>query len=196
MYVVVSVTPYQQQFILHFGEMGSRWGINRTVGQIYALLFVSEDPLNADQITESLAMSRSNVSMGLKELQSWRLVRPQHQVGDRREYFSAPDDIWEILRTLVHERRKREIDPTLTMLRGALLENPTNAVDTYARDRMDSMLELMELVTGWVDDIQNLDQKTIIALMKLGGGIKKLVIATQRLTTKSDSPEEPQPDGH
>ena len=103
----MNLAPLTQRFVLHFGEMGSRWGINRTVGQIYALLFVSEKPLNADDIAEALAFSRSNVSMGLKELDAWRLVRLQHLPGDRREYFSTPDDVWAIFRTLADERRKR-----------------------------------------------------------------------------------------
>lgn len=181
----MQVTDFQQAFILHFGEMGSRWGINRTVGQIYALLFVSEEPLNAEQITEALAMSRSNVSMGLKELQSWRLVQRTHQPGDRREYFSAPEDIWEILRILVAERRKREIDPTLSMLRQAQLDKPEAAADRYAQARMQEMLDLIELVTGWFDELQQLDQDTVLQLMKLGGGVKKLVAAKQRLGGKS-----------
>ena len=113
----MKLPPLVQTFVLHFGEMGSRWGINRTVGQIYALLFVSPAPLNADQIAEKLDFSRSNVSMGLKELEAWRLVRLQHIPGDRREYFSTPEDVWVILRTLAEERRRREVDPTLTMLR-------------------------------------------------------------------------------
>lgn len=166
---------YQQAFILHFGEMGSRWGINRTIGQIYALLYVHESPLNADDITVALGMSRSNVSMGLKELQSWRLVRLQHLPGDRREYFSTPDDVWEILQILVDERRKREIDPTMTMLRSALLDTDTKAEDNYARQRMQEMLDLMELVTRWLHELSELDRKTVVKLMKLGGGIKKLV---------------------
>jgi len=168
-------TRFQQAFILHFGEMGSRWGINRTVGQIYALLYVSEHPLNADAICEALGGSRSNVSMGLKELQSWRLVRLQHLPGDRREYFSAPDDRWNILQTLVEERRKREIDPTMSMLRGALLDDRAGPRDAYAERRMREMLELMELVTGWLDELSRLDRATVVKLMKLGGSVRKLV---------------------
>ena len=117
----MNTTPLVQSFVAHFGEMGSRWGINRTVGQIYALLFVSEKPLNADEIAESLSFSRSNVSMGLKELASWRLVKLQHYPGDRREYFSTPDDVLAIFKTLAEERKKREVEPTLTMLRGAMM---------------------------------------------------------------------------
>jgi len=138
-----------QAFVLHFGEMGSRWGINRTVGQIYALLYLSKDPLNADQITESLGISRSNTSMGLKELQAWRLVRLQHFPADRREYFSTPEDITEIALTLVEERRKRELDPTMTLLRQTLMEPPIDSAEEHAHDRMQQMCDLMELVSKW-----------------------------------------------
>lgn len=171
----MNVTPLKQRFILHFGEMGSRWGINRTVGQIYALLYVSSNPLHADDIVQALGLSRSNVSMGLKELQSWQLVRSQHLPDDRREYFSAPDDIWEIFRVLVRERRKREIDPTLTMLRGALMEDAAGVEDQHAARRMQEMLELIELTTRWIDDVQDLAPNTVVQLMKLGGGVSKLL---------------------
>ncbi len=183
----MQVSDFQQAFVLHFGEMGSRWGINRTVGQIYALLFISEAPLNADQITEALGMSRSNVSMGLKELQAWQLVRRSHQPGDRREYFSAPEDVWEILQTLVEERRKREIDPTMSMLRDAQLDKVETGADRHAQARMREMLDLMELVTGWFDDLQKLERDTVMQLMKLGSGVKKFVAAKQRITGKSRS---------
>src|SRR5579862_6278803 len=120
----MALSPLVETFVLHFGEMGGRWGVNRTVGQIYALLFLSDKPLNAEQITEALGISRSNTSMGLMELESWRLVRKRHVQGDRRDYFQAPDDIWQILRTLAEERRKREIDPTLSLLRDTLMATP------------------------------------------------------------------------
>ncbi len=113
--------PLIERFVLHFGEMGGRWGINRTVGQIYALLFLSDRPLNAEEITDALGVSRSNVSMGMKELEAWRLVRKRHLAGDRRDHFEAPDDIWQIVRTLAEERRKREVDPTLSLLRDIIL---------------------------------------------------------------------------
>src|SRR4030095_5211234 len=125
--------PLSSQFVAHFGEMGSRWGINRTGGQIYALIFISQRALHRDQIAEALEFSRSNVSMRLKELQSWRLVRLRHLPGDRREYFEAPSDVWEIFRVLVEERRRREIEPTLTMLRSALLETPNSAQERHAQ---------------------------------------------------------------
>jgi DNA-binding transcriptional regulator GbsR (MarR family) len=178
----MTLTPLVQSFVLHFGEMGSRWGINRTVGQIYALLYVSERPLNADEIAEALAFSRSNVSMGLKELDSWRLVRLQHRPGDRREYFSAPDDIWLIFRTLAEERRKREIDPTLSMLRDALMVTPNTATDQHAQARMRAMYELIELVTTWFSDIQRLDETTLRQLMRLGAKAQRVLEIKEKLT--------------
>lgn len=164
-----------QEFVLHFGEMGSRWGINRTVGQIYALLFISPHPLKADDMAELLGFSRSNVSMGLKELESWQLVRLQHVPGDRREYFSAPEDVWAIFRTLAEQRRKREVDPTLTMLRTALLEAPRDETEIYAQKRMREMHDLIELLTDWFSDVQKMEQATLVKLMKMGAKVQKLL---------------------
>jgi DNA-binding transcriptional regulator GbsR (MarR family) len=160
---------------MHFGEMGSRWGINRTVGQIYALLYLSSKPLNADDVGEALGFSRSNVSMGLKELQSWNLVRLIHQPNDRREYFQAPEDMWTIFRTLAAERRKREIDPTLSMLRDALMEQPSVAEDIHAQERMKQMHGFIDLMTHWLDDVLRMDSSTLTSLMKMGSKVKKLL---------------------
>ena len=171
----MNLPPLTQRFVLHFGEMGSRWGINRTVGQIYAVLYVSARPLNADEIAEMLAFSRSNVSMGLKELQSWNLVRLTHLPNDRREYFQAPQDVWAIFRTLATERRKREVDPTLSMLRDALMEQPTTAEDIHAQQRMRQMHEFIELMTDWLDDVQKMDSATLASLMKMGAKVQKLL---------------------
>ena len=115
------MTPLILTFVSHFGEMGSRWGFNRTVGQVYALLFVAEHPLHADEIAEHLSFSRSNVSIGLKELQGWGLIRQSRIPGDRREYFSSLGDVWQIFRVVAAERRRREVAPTLTVLRESLL---------------------------------------------------------------------------
>lgn len=171
----MDLPPLTQRFVLHFGEMGSRWGINRTVGQIYALLYVSPRPLNADEITESLGLSRSNVSVGLKELESWRLVRLSHQPGDRRDYFGAPEDVWAIFRTLAEERRRREVDPTLSMLRDALLEPPGSTDDQHAQRRMREMHDLIELVTGWFADVQRLEPDTLKRLMRMGSKVQKVL---------------------
>lgn len=177
----MNLAPLTQRFVLHFGEMGSRWGINRTVGQIYALLYVSPKALNADEIGEALAFSRSNVSMGLKELQSWNLVRLQHLPNDRREYFSAPEDVWAIFRTLAEERRKREIDPTLSMLREALMEEGVTGDDVHAQARMRQMHELIELMTGWLADVQKMDSATLASLMKMGAKVARLLDAKDKV---------------
>lgn len=157
-----------ETFVLHFGEMGSRWGINRTVGQIYALLYVADTPLPADEITELLGVSRSNVSMGLKELQSWKLVHLEHILGDRREYFSTPDDIWQIIRTLAEQRRQREIDPTLSLLRDLIVTPTTSERDKRVQARLREMHDLIELLTRWADDIQKLNDRDLVRLLKLG----------------------------
>lgn len=180
-----NLSPLAQRFILHFGEMGSRWGINRTVGQIYALLYVLGQPLNADEIAEHLSFSRSNVSMGLKELQSWRLVRLLHQAGDRREYFEPPKDIWDIFKALLEERRRREVEPTLSMLRDALLENPTSDADRVAQQRMREMYNLIELSSTWFDEVQRLSPETLTSLMKMGSKVKKLLDVRDKFRTKS-----------
>lgn len=171
----MNLPPLTQRFVMHFGEMGSRWGINRTVGQIYALLYVSSKPLNADEVGEALGFSRSNVSMGLKELQSWNLVRFIHQPNDRREYFQAPEDMWAIFRTLAAERRKREIDPTLSMLRDALMEQPSVAADIHAQARMRQMHGFIDLMTNWLDDVLKMDSSTLTSLMRMGSKVQKLL---------------------
>ncbi len=176
-----ALTPLVRSFVSHFGEMGSRWGINRTVGQIYALIYVSSRPLNADEIAEALEFSRSNVSMGLKELQAWRLVHLRHLAGDWREYFEASADAWEVFRTLAEERRRREIEPTLTMLRNALLDEPTPPEDCYAQARMKGMHDLIELMTSWFDDVQRLDAATLAQLMKMGAKVQRLLELKDKL---------------
>ena len=187
----MNLAPLTQRFVLHFGEMGSRWGINRTVGQIYALLYVSPRALNADEIGEALAFSRSNVSMGLKELQSWRLVRLKHQPGDRREYFEAPSDVWEIFRVLAEERRRREIEPTLSMLRNALLESPTSDAERHAQERMREMHDLIDRLMTWFDDVQRLAPETAMKLMGMGATVTKVLTLKDRITGGGASKKKP-----
>ncbi len=175
------MSPLLASFVSHFGEMGSRWGINRTVGQIYALIYVSPVPLHVDHIADTLAFSRSNVSMGLKELQAWRLVKLRHLQGDRREYFDAPGDAWETFRTLLEERRRREIEPTLSMLRDALLQEVTTAEDQHAQARMREMHDLIAMTSSWFDDMQRLDAKTLSQLMKMGAKVGQVIEAAHQL---------------
>jgi DNA-binding transcriptional regulator GbsR (MarR family) len=179
--MIMNLPPLCEAFVLHFGEMGSRWGINRTVGQIYAVLFVAEQPLCADDIVERLGISRSNVSMGLKELQNWNLLKPRHVQGDRREFFGTPDDIYAIVRTLVDERKKREIDPTLTMLRELLMQSPGSDAERYAQARLKEMHELIELMTGWYADVQKLDTERLIQLLSMGSKVVKVLEMKDRL---------------
>lgn len=183
-----------RQFVSHFGEMGSRWGINRTVGQIYALLFLSPRALNAEEIAETLEFSRSNVSMGLKELQSWRLVNLRHQPGDRREYFEAPQDVWDIFRRLAEERRRREIEPTQSMLRSALLEEAQSDDERHAQQRMQEMYELIEKLMTWFDDVQRLQPETAMQLMGMGAAVTRVLEIKDKLTgrAKSKEPKDPQ----
>ena len=171
----MDLPPLIRDFVLHFGEMGGRWGVNRTVGQIYALLFLSDRPLNADEISDSLGLSRSNVSMGLKELEGWRLIRKRHLPGDRREYIETPDDIWQIVRTLAEQRRRREVDPTLSLLRDILLETPSTPVEQHAQERMRRMHDMIELLTGWADDVQKLDNESLMRLLSLGAGVSRIL---------------------
>ncbi len=190
----MNLPPLVQTFVLHFGEMGSRWGINRTVGQIYALLFVSPRALNAEEIVEALGVSRSNVSMGLKELQAWNLVRLQHRPGDRRDYFSTPDDVWLIVRTLVEERKKREVDPTLSMLREAMMQRPTCEDERHAQERMRELHDLFELLTGWYDDVRKLETERLVQLLTLGSKVQKILEMKDKLLVLPGRRRTPEPD--
>lgn len=176
----MKLPPLQQEFVLHFGEMGSRWGINRTVGQIYALLFLSPEPLNAEEITERLGFSRSNVSMGLKELTAWNLVRLRHIPGDRRDYFTTPDDLWEIVRILVEERKKREIDPTLSKLRELQMAAPASEEDAHAHARIAELAALIELLSGWYEDVNRLPTDRLVQLLALGARVQKALEMASR----------------
>ncbi len=169
------MSPYVQRFVMHIGEMGSRWGLNRTLGQMCGLLYVSPEAMNADEIAETLNISRSNVSMGLKELKTWRLVQPASVPGDRREYWTTSKDVWELFRVLAEERRRREVDPTLSMLRETLMAVPTSENDRYAEERLREMHDLIEMLNNWVDDMNSLPKRTLIRLLKLGRKIRKLL---------------------
>jgi DNA-binding transcriptional regulator GbsR (MarR family) len=177
----MNLPPLVQSFVLHFGEMGSRWGINRTVGQIYALLYVSPQPLNADDIVDALGVSRSNVSMGLRELQAWNLVLPRHLPDDRRDHFTTPDDVWQILRVLAEERKKREVDPTLSVLRELLMVTPGSDADRHAQARMAEMHGLIERLTTWYDDVKRLETERLAALLALGTKVTRLLDAKDKV---------------
>ena len=161
--------------------MGSRWGVNRTVGQIYALLFVTEQQLNADDIGDKLGISRSNVSIGLKELQAWGLIRLSKMPGDRREYFTSLGDVQEIFRVVAAERRRREIAPTLSVLRESLLVKAKSPDDAFAQERMREMHELVDLANNWFDDLQRMSPESMAQLMKMGSKVQKLLRTRDKL---------------
>ena len=179
----MNLPPLIQSFVLHFGEMGSQWGINRTVGQIYALLYLSPDPLCADDIVEALGISRSNVSISLRELQAWNLVLLRHKPDDRRDFFATPSDVWQILRTLAEERKKREIDPTLSVLRDLILEPTETEAERHAQARMTEMHGLIEDLVDWYDDVKRLDSDRLAMLLSMGARITRVLDATDRLVS-------------
>ncbi|WP_083704632.1 GbsR/MarR family transcriptional regulator [Motiliproteus sp. MSK22-1] len=171
----MTISPMIESFVFHFGEMGSRWGFNRTVGQMYALMVVSDKPINANEIAEVLNISRGNVSMGIKELQSWQLIQLHHYPGDRKEYYSPKGDIWDMANTVFEERRKREVDPTLSLLRDILLEQPGNDSEAYAQNRMREIHDLLETLVAWTSELQGLNPDKLNRLMKLGTGVSKVM---------------------
>ncbi|MBZ5643011.1 MAG: MarR family transcriptional regulator [Acidobacteriia bacterium] len=173
-----ALSPAVQKFILHWGEMGTRWGINRTVAQIHALLFLSDRPLSAEEIAATLSVARSNVSTSLRELQGWRIVRGVSVFGDRRQHFESMKDLWEMFRVIVEERKRREFDPTVAVVRECVSEaRKSGAGDTYARDRMEEMLEFIVLMSGLFEEFRNLSPGAMKGVAKLRGGIRKLLRA-------------------
>src|SRR5215211_7141946 len=157
----------QQKFILHWGEMGARWGINRTVAQIHALLYLSEKPLNAEEIADTLGVARSNVSNSLKELQNWGIVRLAHVMGDRRDHFESMKDVWEMFRVILDERKKRESDPTLHLLRELSDEAQKKGVaDAHVRERLDDMRNFFELMTQWYEQTRQMPTPAVVKMCK------------------------------
>ena len=169
-------SPTAQKFILHWGEMGTRWGVNRTVAQIHALLFLAGRPLTADDIVDTLGVARSNVSNSLKELQSWKLVRVSHVLGDRRDHFTALQDVWEIFRVIVEERKRREIDPTLSELRECAIEGTQDReLDAAALARMQTTLDFLEMLSAGFDDYSHLSPQTLQRMLKMGGKVARFL---------------------
>lgn len=172
----MQLSPTMEKFVLHWGEMGSRWGVNRTVAQIHALLYLSERPLTAETIAETLGVARSNVSTSLRELQSWGLVKVVHELGDRRDHFVSQKDVWDIFMTILEGRKERELDPTLTTLRQCVLDSESDAQTTpEATARMNDTLEFLEQLLGWYEQMRGLDRETLVKLMKMGARIQSLL---------------------
>jgi DNA-binding transcriptional regulator GbsR (MarR family) len=165
------------KFIVHWGEMGARWGINRTVAQIHALLFVSKEPLTAEQIAQTLSVARSNVSNSLRELQAWGLVKIVHVLGDRRDHFQAAGDAWETLRAILDERKRREVDPMLERLRECVAEVHARPAthEGHAEQRLQDLLHLLDTMNGWYQQVHRLPRGTVMKLVKLGAKIRAVV---------------------
>lgn len=174
----MALSPTAQKFVLHWGEMGTRWGVNRTVAQIHALLYLAERPLTADDIVETLGVARSNVSNSLKELQSWKLVRVTHVLGDRRDHFQALQDVWEIFRVILEERKRREIDPTLSVLRECAIEGEDDReLDAATLARMQTVLDFLEMLSTTFQDYQHLPPQTLQRLLSMGGKVARFLPA-------------------
>ena len=169
----------EQKFILHWGEMGSRWGINRTVAQIHALLFVSPEPVNAEEITHALGVARSNVSTSLKELERWGIVRVVHKLGDRRDHFETFGDVWEMFRIILDERKRREIDPTVAVLRECVDEAKTGegageGADEHTIERLRSVLGFLETASSWYDELRAVPTSRLTQLGRVGSTLGRL----------------------
>ncbi|HSD36715.1 MAG TPA: MarR family transcriptional regulator [Rhodocyclaceae bacterium] len=173
--LLMELTKNESQFVLHWGEMGSRWGVNRTVAQIHALLFVMARPMNADEIVETLNVARSNVSNSIKELQSWQLVKLTHVMGDRRDHFETSGDVWELFRIIVRGRKQREIDPTINVLRELTAAKDFGKESAAFQERVGASLEFLEVLTAWSDEMMRLSPPTLVKILKMGASVQGLV---------------------
>jgi DNA-binding transcriptional regulator GbsR (MarR family) len=170
------LTPVMERYVLHWGEMGARWGVNRSVAQIHALLYLSPQPLTAEEIADTLTLARSNVSTSLRELQGWGLVSLTHLMGDRRDHFEARSDLWQMLLIIVEERKRREVDPTLTMLRQCVLEAAEDKETApEIKARIEAMLGFLETLATWYVQMRGLPTSTLVALMKMGAKVARVV---------------------
>jgi DNA-binding transcriptional regulator GbsR (MarR family) len=174
--IMPHLSPIQQKFILHWGEMGTRWGINRTVAQIHALLYISPKPLNAEDIVETLAVARSNVSTSLKELQSWGIVKMVHILGDKRDHFESMKDVWELFRVVLNERKRRELDPTMLILNECIAEiEKDKTADKYTGERLRDLRDFFETTSAWYVQIRQWPTSTIVKFVKLGDKVMKVL---------------------
>lgn len=171
----MELTDIARRFIVHWGEMGSNWGVNRSVAQVHALLYVHGQPLHAEDIADTLALARSNVSNSLKELLNWRLIRVTHLLGDRRDYYETSGDVWELFRTIVRERKEREFDPTVALLR-ELSNDPKLAAEPPAlQDRLRNTLDFMQTLGSWSDEMLRLTPATLEKILRLGAQVQRFV---------------------
>jgi len=173
---MTKLSPVQQKFILHWGEMGTRWGINRTVAQIHALLFISQQPLNADEIVQLLGVARSNASTSLKELQGWGIVKMVHVLGDKRDHFESMKDVWEMFRVVMDERKKREFDPTLALLRSCVAEAAKDKeTDEYTEQKLRELADFFDITTVGYGQIRQWPTALLTRFVKASGKIRKML---------------------
>jgi DNA-binding transcriptional regulator GbsR (MarR family) len=170
-----SLSPVAERFILHWGEMGTRWGINRTVAQIHALLYLSARPLHAEEIASALSVARSNVSNSLRELQNWGIVRTAHVLGDRRDHFESMKDVWEMFRLILDERKKRETDPTLQFVRSCVADAKKSGGSSYERERLADMLSFFEDMTRWYEQTRSMPLPVVKKFVKLGDKVARML---------------------
>jgi DNA-binding transcriptional regulator GbsR (MarR family) len=172
----MELSPTVQKYILHWGEMGSRWGVNRTIAQIHALLYLSPSALPAEDIARILSVARSNVSTSLRELHSYGLIKVTHRLGDRRDHFEALTDVWELFAVILDQRKRREIDPTLAVLRQCSEDAENDEkTDAQTKARIHDMLDFVEQTTNWYEQMRQVPKPVILKLMKLGAKIVKAV---------------------
>ncbi len=172
----MKLTPVMEKYILHWGEMGTRWGVNRTVAQIQALLYLSSSALNAEEISDTLGVARSNVSTSIKELQSWKLIKTVHLLGDRRDHFETLKDPWDLFHTIMEGRKQRELDPTMSVLRECVLDGEQDKqTPKDVKERMRDVLDFMETLDTWHGQIKNLPRPTLLKLIKLGAKVQKFL---------------------
>ncbi|MEX0885769.1 MAG: MarR family transcriptional regulator [Phycisphaeraceae bacterium] len=170
----MQLTPVQEKFVVHWGEMGTRWGINRTIAQIHALLYISPEPLPAEAIAETLGVARSNVSTSLRELQGWGIVRITHVLGDRRDHFESLKDVWQMFQIVLDERKRREVDPTMALLRECIAEaDKAGKREVETRQRLQALLDFFETMSTWYTQIRQLPQGVVIKFVKLGGRVRQ-----------------------
>ena len=172
----MQLSPAMERFVLHWGEMGDRWGVNRSIAQIHALLYLSEEPVRADQIEETLKIARSNISNSMRELESLGLAERVHVLGDRRDHFKTLAEPWDMLMTIAEARKKREINPTLAVLRACVNEMEGDPqTPAHALKRVKHMLDFIETLTGWYEQVRRLPKNTLIKLMNMGARIARFV---------------------
>src|SRR5580704_4335030 len=174
--IMATLTPVQQKFVLHWGEMGTRWGINRTVAQIHALLYISPKPLHAEEIVEALGVARSNVSNSLRELQGWRIVKMVQVMGDKRDHFESMKDVWDMFRVVLDERKRREIDPTLALLEDCIQEaGKDKGADKHTVERLRALQDFFQKTTRWYTQISKLPSGALARFVGAGDKVLKVL---------------------